>query len=49
MGKESYPYDWVMHIPGIRRGGGERVPPGDTVTLTVYIPNPGPPAPADRR
>jgi hypothetical protein len=47
LGKESYPYDWVMHIPGTRRGGGERVPPWDRVTLTVYIPNPNPPAPAD--
>ena len=47
LGKESYRYDWVMHVPGIRRGRGEQMPAGDRVTLTVYIPNPNPPAPAD--
>ena len=43
-GKQSYPYDWTMHI-STRSGrrGNER----DLVTMTVYIPNPGPPAPAD--
>jgi len=46
-GKESYAYDWMMHIPGIRRGRGERIPAGDRLTLTVYIPNVNPPAPAD--
>jgi hypothetical protein len=49
LGKESYPYDWVMHIPGIRRGGGERMPPWDKLTLTVYVPNVNPPAPADAK
>ena len=46
-GKESIPYDWVMHVPGTRRGPGTKMPAGDQVTLTVYVPNPGPPAPAD--
>ena len=44
-GKDSIAYDWVLHVPGNRRGGGARVPAGDRVTLTVYIPTPGPPAP----
>jgi hypothetical protein len=44
-GKKSYPYDWTMHITGERRGRPATVP--ELVTMTVYIPNPGPPAPAD--
>jgi hypothetical protein len=43
-GKKSYPYDWMMHIPPRPdRPETER----DLVTMTVYIPNPGPPAPSD--
>jgi hypothetical protein len=44
-GKKSYPYDWMIHISGDRfeRGGKDPV----LVTMTIYIPNPGPPAPAD--
>jgi hypothetical protein len=45
--KESYPYDWTLTVPGSRRAGGIRTPAIDHVTLTVYIPNPNPPAPAD--
>lgn len=47
LGKESFPYDWMMYVPGIRRGRGDRIPKEDRVTLTVYIPNPSPPVPAD--
>lgn len=46
LGKESYPYDWVMHIPGTHRAGG-KTRAMDHVSMTVYIPNPNPPAPAD--
>jgi hypothetical protein len=43
-GKKSYPYDWKMHIPPRSdRRGSDR----EFVTMTVYIPNIGPPAPAD--
>jgi hypothetical protein len=44
-GKKSYPYNWTIHISGDRleRPGKEPV----LVTMTIYIPNPGPPAPAD--
>jgi hypothetical protein len=44
-GKKSYPYDWMIHISGdpAERRGKEPV----LVTMTIYIPNPGPPAPAD--
>jgi hypothetical protein len=44
-GKDSYAYDWTMHIPGGRSGGRGLDP--ERVAMTVYIPNPGPPAPAD--
>lgn len=47
LGKESIPYDWTLQIPGTRRAHGVRLPAADRVTLTVYIPNPNPPAPAD--
>jgi hypothetical protein len=40
-GKESYPYDWMIHFPG------GRVAEPELVTMTVYIPNPGPPTPSD--
>jgi hypothetical protein len=46
-GKESIPYDWMLHIPGDRAAGPNRRPA--RVTLTVYIPNANPPAPADPR
>jgi hypothetical protein len=44
-GKKSYPYDWMIHISGdpAERRGKEP----ELVTMTVYLPNPGPPAPAD--
>lgn len=44
-GKESIPYDWTMHISGERpaRSGSDT----KLVTMTIYIPNPGPPAPTD--
>jgi hypothetical protein len=44
-GKKSYPYDWTIHITGdsAERPGKEPV----LVTMTIYIPNPGPAAPAD--
>jgi len=48
-GKKPIPYDWVLYYPGEeagrpgRRGGPAR---GKT-TLTIYIPEPLPPAPAD--
>lgn len=44
--KKAYPYDWVLYAPAPpneRRRG--RV--GITATLTIYIPEPLPPAPAD--
>jgi len=44
-GKKSYPYDWMMHIPPRRSDG--RGTEREFVTMTVYIPNPGPPAPTD--
>src|SRR5262245_5350171 len=46
-GKESYPYDWTIHIPGDRFERRAQEP--TLVTMTVYIPNPGPlsPTPAD--
>jgi hypothetical protein len=44
-GKESYAYDWTMHLPGDR--SGRRGTGSALVTMTVYIPNPGPPAQAD--
>lgn len=44
-GKKSYSYDWKIHYPGDRSDRREKEPP--LVTMTVYIPNPGPPAPAD--
>jgi hypothetical protein len=44
-GKKSYAYDWTIHVSGDRheRPGAEPV----LVTMTIYIPNPGPPALAD--
>lgn len=44
--KKAFPYDWVLFVPADpdeRRRG--RV--GDMATLTVYIPEPFPPTPAD--
>jgi hypothetical protein len=46
-GKESYPYDWTMHIPGTSRDRRMGATKWDTMTMTVYIPNPAPPALAD--
>jgi hypothetical protein len=43
--KKSYPYDWMIHVTGDRSGRQGAEPA--LVTMTVYIPNPGPPAPAD--
>lgn len=45
-GKETYPYDWELHLPGGHRAGGRKVP-RDRVTMTVYVPTPNPPAVAD--
>jgi hypothetical protein len=45
LGKKSYPYDWMIHISGDRFERRGKEP--ELVTMTVYIPNPGPPAPAD--
>jgi hypothetical protein len=45
-GKQSIPYDWMLHIPGDRAAAGQNHRPG-LVTLTVYIPNPNPPPAAD--
>src|SRR5262245_22927096 len=43
-GKKSYPYDWMMHVPPRSgRRGTER----EFVTMTVFIPNVGPPSPTD--
>ena len=44
-GKESYPYNWMIHITGdrLQRPGKEPA----LATMTIYIPNPGPPAPSD--
>jgi hypothetical protein len=45
-GKQAIPYDWVLYYPGRtpgRRGGPVR----DKTTLTIYIREPLPPAPAD--
>jgi hypothetical protein len=44
-GKESYPYDWMIHISGDRSERRGKEP--ELVTITVHIPNPGPPTPAD--
>lgn len=44
-GKKSYPYDWMIHLTGDRFERRGKEP--ESVTMTVYIPNPGPPAPAD--
>lgn len=43
--RKSYPYDWMIHLSGDRheRRGAEPT----LVTMTIYVPNPGPPAPAD--
>jgi hypothetical protein len=46
-GKQSFPYDWVLHVPGTRGARGAGVPARGPVRLTVYVPNPNPPAPAD--
>lgn len=46
LGKESYPYDWTLHVPGTHQAGG-KTRAMDHVSMTVYIPNPSPPAPAD--
>jgi hypothetical protein len=46
-GKEKYPYDWTMHVPGPGRDRRLGTTKWNTLTMTVYIPNPGPPAPAD--
>ena len=44
-GKKSYPYDWMLHISGDRSERPGKEP--ELVTMTIYIPNPGPPTPAD--
>ena len=44
--KKPVPYDWALHLPGTRAGGGRGRTAGEKTTLTVYIPNPQPPAPA---
>lgn len=43
-GKKSYPYDWTIGISGDRSNRPGKEP--ELATMTVYIPNPGPPAPA---
>ncbi|HEX3150640.1 MAG TPA: hypothetical protein VHR66_21360 [Gemmataceae bacterium] len=45
LGKESYPYDWTMRISGDRPN--RRVKATGLATMTVYIPNVGPPVLAD--
>jgi hypothetical protein len=47
LSKESYPYDWTLHVPDSRQAGGTKTPAIDHVTLTVYISIPNPLAPAD--
>jgi hypothetical protein len=44
-GKESYPYDWTIHIAGDRFERPGKEP--ELVTMAIYIPNVGPPAAAD--
>jgi hypothetical protein len=48
-GKKAIPYDWVLYYPGGEAGRpGRRAGPfPDKTTLTIYIPEPLPPAPAD--
>src|SRR3954470_9701954 len=47
--KDPVAYDWHLHLPVTHPGGRARGwgPFGEKTTLTVYIPNPLPPAPAD--
>jgi hypothetical protein len=39
--------DWAMHFPGNERRRGEKMPEHDVATMTIHVPNPPPPAPAD--
>src|SRR5579862_9315163 len=43
LGKEVYPYDWELQVPGLYRSGGRNVK-RDRVGMVVHIPNVGPPA-----
>ena len=48
--KKAIPYDWVLYYPGdeqLGRPGRRGGPVRGKTTLTIYIPEPLPPAPAD--
>jgi hypothetical protein len=48
--KKAIPYTWVLYYPGdekVGRRGRRGGPVRDKTTLTIYIPEPLPPAPAD--